>query len=452
MNAMYGGGALMSTEVPDLAFTDPLTGLGNMRRFFDKVDRLIADRYDDPAPFTIGILDLDGFKPINDLFGHAAGDEILIQAAMRLRAVMDGQSAVTRVGADEFAFLLPMVFSEEAASEKSRMLIEILSAPYDVGERTARLSASVGCSLFYSGDETTGVLVQKAETALYHAKRSGRGRVVVYTREMEEAAKRVTRIEQALRRAVSAGEVEPHFQPIVDLKERRIVGFETLARWTDADLGQVPPSVFIPIAEERGIIGPLSQLVLRKAAEAARSWPRELFVSFNLSPSQLVDQNTGLHILAILDRTGFDPRRLEIEITETGLMTDPVSAEKIVTDLRRVGIRVSLDDFGTGQSSLGRLREFNFDKLKIDRAFVSSILDDRPSEHIIRAILAMCEGLGMDVVAEGIEEEAQAEKLVQFGCAGGQGYLFGRPANADATLGYLRDALRRQPSFAAARK
>lgn len=426
----------------DLAFTDALTGLGNHRRFFDKVDRLISDRADDPAPFAIGILDLDGFKPINDLFGHKAGDEILAQVAMRLRASMDSYSTVCRIGADEFAFLYPMVFSEEAAAERARMLIEILSAPYDVGERTARLSASTGCSLFYSGDETTEILVNKAETALYHAKRSGRGKVVVYTREMEEAAKRVTRIEQALRRAVSGGEVEPHFQPIVDLYTRRTIGFETLARWTDRDLGPVSPVVFIPIAEERGIIGPLSQLVLRKATEAARNWPKDLFLSFNLSPSQLVDQNTGLHILSILDRTGFDPRRLEIEITETGLMNDPASAEKIVDDLRRVGIRVALDDFGTGQSSLGRLREFHFDKLKIDRAFVSSILEDRPSEHIIRAILAMCQGLGMDVVAEGIEEEAQASRLVEFGCGGGQGFLFGKPVDADATLGYLRDHFR----------
>ena len=443
MKVMFGASQTGREQAADQAFTDPLTGLGNMRRFYDKVDRLIAERADDPAPFTVGIIDLDGFKPINDLFGHKACDEILIQVAMRLRAAMEGQSAVTRVGADEFAFLLPLVFSEEAATEKAKMLIEILSAPYDLGERMARLSASVGCSLFYSGDETTEILVHKAETALYQAKRTGRGRVVVFTREMEEAAKRVTRIEQALRRAVAAGEVEPHFQPIVDLHDRRVIGFETLARWTDQDLGSVPPSIFIPIAEERGIIGPLSQLVLRKAAEAARNWPCDLFLSFNLSPSQLVDQNTGLHILAILDRTGFDPRRLEIEITETGLMSDPVSAEKIVSDLRRVGIRVSLDDFGTGQSSLGRLRDFRFDKLKIDRAFVSSILDDRPSEHIIRAILAMCDGLGMDVVAEGIEEEAQAERLIQFGCGGGQGYLFGRPANAAATLGYLRDTLRR---------
>lgn len=431
-----------SANPSELAMTDSLTGLGNRARFHDKMQRLIAERQDDPAPFAIGIIDLDGFKPINDLFGRSAGDDILLQVSMRLRSAMDEQSIMTRIGGDEFAFLFPMTFREETVKDQAKMLIEVLSAPYDVGERTARLSASVGCALYYFNDETPQQLVSKAETALYHAKRNGRGRVVVYSQEMEEAAKRVARIEQALRRAVSAGEVEPHFQPIVDLKSRTTIGFECLARWTDRDLGFVSPAVFIPIAEERGIVGPLSQLLLRKATEAARDWPEHLFLSFNLSPSQLVDQNTGLHILSILEKTGFDPKRLEIEITETGVMSDPASAEKIVDDLRRVGIRVSLDDFGTGQSSLGRLRDFHFDKLKIDRAFVSSILEDRPSEHIIRAILAMCEGLGMDVVAEGIEEEEQADKLVQFGCQGGQGYFFGKPVDANATLGYLRDAYR----------
>ncbi len=422
----------------DTAFTDPLTGLGNARRFIDQVERLLAERADDPAPFTVGILDLDGFKPINDLFGRAAGDDILVQAAQRLRAFMDAPSKVARIGADEFAFLLPMVFSEAAAAEKVATLIEILSAPYDVGERTARLSASAGCSLFFSGDETTDILLNKAETALYQAKRGGRGRVTVYTEEMEEAARRITTVEQALRRAVSAGEVEPFFQPIVDLRTRSIRGFEALARWTDPDLGPVSPAIFIPIAEERGIIGPLAQLVLRKSAEAARNWPKELFLSFNLSPSQLVDQNTGLHVLAILDRAGFDPRRLEVEITETSLMGDPRSAKKIVEDLQRCGIRVSLDDFGTGQSSLGRLREFRFDKLKIDRAFVSCLLEDKPSEHIIRAILSMCEGLGMESVAEGIEDAGQAERLTALGCSGGQGWLFGKPLDAGKTLGVLR--------------
>ncbi|WEX12034.1 EAL domain-containing protein [Chelativorans sp. AA-79] len=422
----------------EFVLTDPLTGLGNERRFFNKITRLIADRADDPAPFAVSVLDLDGFKPINDLFGYPAGNEILQQAAMRLRAAIDAQSTVARIGPDEFAILHPMVFSEGAAEEQARMLIEILSAPYDVGDRTARLSASAGCSLFYSEEDTAELLLSKAETALYHAKRAGRGLVIVYTCEIEQAAKRTTRIEQALRRSVAAGEVEPHFQPIVDLATRRIVGFETLARWTDRDLGPVSPVVFVPIAEKSGFIGQLSQVLLSKATQAARDWPQHLFLSFNLSPSQLVDHNTSLQILSILRQTGFDPRRLEIEITETGLMSDPASAGEIIDDLRRMGIRVSLDDFGTGQSSLGRLRDFRFDKLKIDRAFVASLLEDRPSEHIIRAILAMCEGLGMDVVAEGIEEEAQAERLAAFGCKDGQGFLFGKPGDAEATLGYLR--------------
>lgn len=422
----------------DFIFTDPLTGLGNRRRFFEKVDRLISDRAEDPAPFAIGIIDLDGFKPINDYLGRAAADRILQQVAMRLRVAMDEHSTVARIGADEFGFLCPLVFSEDGAAEQARMLIEVLSAPYDVGHRTVRLSASSGCSLFFSEADTTELLLSKAETALYEARRTGRGMVVVYTSEMEEAAKRLTRIEQALRRAVAAGEVEPHFQPIVDLSTRRVVGFETLARWTDPDLGDVSPVVFIPIAEERGIIHQLSQLVLRKATEAARDWPDHLFLSFNLSPSQLVDQDTGAQILSILEQTEFSPQRLEIEITETGLMKDSASAGRIIEDLRFVGIRVSLDDFGTGQSSLGRLRDFRFDKLKIDRAFVSSVLEDRPSEHIIRAILAMCEGLGMEAVAEGIEQEAQVHRLVEFGCQGGQGYLFGRPKDAEKTLGFLR--------------
>jgi EAL domain-containing protein (putative c-di-GMP-specific phosphodiesterase class I) len=292
-------------------------------------------------------------------------------------------------------------------------------------------------------------LLSKAETALYHAKRSGRGQVMVYTREMEEAARRLTHIEQELRRAVSTGEVEPHFQPIVDLPTRRIIGFETLARWTDPDLGHVSPAIFIPIAEERGIIGPLSQLVLRKAAEAARAWPDDLFLSFNLSPSQLVDQNTGHHILAMLERTGLNPHRLEVEITETGLMSDSASVAKIIDELRRHGIRIALDDFGTGQSSLSRLREFPFDKLKIDRAFVSSMLKDRPSQHIIRAILSMCDGLGIHVVAEGIEEEEQAECLLELGCQAGQGFLFGKPVDASSTLALLRGLMRNIPQSAA---
>jgi diguanylate cyclase (GGDEF)-like protein len=424
------------------ASTDAKTGLANRSRLVGKIEKLMEERADDPAPFAVARLGLDGFKPINDLYGNEAGDRILQQVGMRLRAAIDGMGFAGRFSGDEFIVLYPMVFRREDAQAHGEMLIEILSAPYDLGERTARLSASVGLVVYEEAEDTIADLLRKADSSLFSARRRGSGRTVVHSREMEEAARKLTRIEQALRRAVSAEEVEPFFQPIVDLKTGDTVGFECLARWTDADLGFVSPMVFIPIAEECGIIEPLTQLLLRKATIAARAWPSHMFLSFNLSPVQLEDVNTGKKILAIIKKTGFDPHRLEIEITETGVMTNPAIAESIVTDLRDAGIRVSLDDFGTGQSSLGRLREFKFDKLKIDRAFVSSILEDRPSEHIVKAILAMCDGLGISTIAEGIEEKGQADKLIEYGCTGGQGYLYGKPVDADATLGYLNDAYR----------
>ena len=421
---------------------DVLTGLPNRSRFVERVRKLLADRAEDPAPFALVRIGMDGFKPINDLYGREAGDSILNQAGLRLRAATESRGVAARWAGDQFAVLFPMVFRKEDAQAHGAMLTEILSAPYDLGERTVRLSASSGIGMFEDADETAEDLVRKADSALYQARRRGSGRTIVFSRELEEAARKHTRIEQALRRAVSAGEVEPFFQPIVDLKSGETVGFECLARWNDPDLGFVSPVVFIPIAEETGIIEPLTQLLLKKATLAARGWPDHLFLSFNLSPVQLEDANTGKRVLDILKAAHFDPGRLEIEITETGVMTDPATAEAIVTDLREAGVRVSLDDFGTGQSSLGRLREFKFDKLKIDRAFISSLLEDRPSEHIVKAILAMCEGLGIATIAEGIEEKGQAERLIEYGCAGGQGYYYGRPIDADATLGYLNDKFR----------
>jgi EAL domain-containing protein (putative c-di-GMP-specific phosphodiesterase class I) len=238
--------------------------------------------------------------------------------------------------------------------------------------------------------------------------------------------KRATQLEQALRNAIIADEVEVHFQPIVDLMNDTVVGFEALARWIDRDLGFVSPSVFVPLAEERGFIDALSETLLRKAAEAALSWPKELFLSFNLSSAQLMDPSTAFNILAIINRTGLDLRRLELEITETAMMTDPDTAHKIVTELRAAGVRIALDDFGTGQSSLGRLRDFAFDKVKIDRAFVSRITTD-----------AMCRGLELEVVAEGIEDFSEALRLKALGCGMGQGYFYGRPVDAEATLDYI---------------
>ncbi|NTA36187.1 putative bifunctional diguanylate cyclase/phosphodiesterase [Agrobacterium salinitolerans] len=429
-------------ELQAMAYSDPLTGLGNRYRLRDKIRMLASERSSDPAPFTVGIANIDGFKPINDLFGVQAGDEILCQVAHRLKACIPDGAIVTRHDGDEFAFVLPLVFERIGAERIGNMIKDVLSAPYDLGDRNVRLSSSFGFAIYpFAGDEFEDLL-KSAETALYRSKRRGRGQITVYSREIAQEMKRATQLEQALRNAIITDAIDVHFQPIVRLEEAKVIGFEALARWNDPDLGFVSPAVFVPLAEERGFIDALSEALLRKAAEAALFWPRELFLSFNLSSAQLMDPSTADNILSILSRVGLDPHRLELEITETAVMTSADTAQRIISELQSAGVRISLDDFGTGQSSLGRLRDFTFDKVKIDRAFVSRISSDRPSEHIIKAIVAMCEGLDLEVVAEGIEERAEEEKLLALGCAMGQGYFYGRPADAAATHRYLHENYR----------
>ncbi|MDM9626557.1 EAL domain-containing protein [Rhizobium sp. S152] len=427
------------SELQTMAYTDPLTGLGNRYRMRDRIAQISAERASDPAPFAIGIANLDSFKPINDLFGSFAGDEILCQVAHRLKACIPDGALVTRHGGDEFAFVLPLIFERAGAEKFGQMIREVLSAPYDLGDRNVRLSASFGFSIHPFAGEEYEELLKSAETALYRSKRRGRGQITVYSREIAQEMKRTTQLEQALRNAIISDAIDVHFQPIVSLANSQVVGFEALARWNDPDLGFVSPGVFVPLAEERGFIDALSEALLRKAAEAALSWPRELFLSFNLSSAQLMDPGTSSSVLSILGRVGFDPHRLELEITETAVMGSADTANRIIADLRQAGVRISLDDFGTGQSSLGRLRDFMFDKIKIDRAFVSRINSDRASEHIIKAILTMCEGLDLEVVAEGIEDYSEAVKLRALGCGMGQGYHFGRPADSIATLRYLHE-------------
>lgn len=340
-------------------FVDPLTELGNARHLKETVCTLAAERASDPAPFTIGLANLDGFKPINDLFGPEAGDQILRQVAHRLKACVPEGATVTRTADDEFAIVLPLVFERRSAEKRGQMLKEVLSSPFALGDRNVRLSASFGFAVYPFAGDTFDDLLKSADTALYRSKRRGRGQITVYSQEIAQEMKHATQLEQALRNAIIAGGIDVHFQPIVDLRSDRPVGFEALARWCDADLGYVSPAVFVPFAEERGFIDALSEMLLRKAARAALSWPEDLFLSFNLSSVQLMDPATSARLLAIIAQVGLDPRRLELEITETAAMADAGTAQRIVTELRAAGVRVSLDDFGTGQSSLGRLRDFS---------------------------------------------------------------------------------------------
>ncbi|RVP50933.1 putative bifunctional diguanylate cyclase/phosphodiesterase [Sinorhizobium medicae] len=424
------------------SFVDPLTGLGNAVHLEQTVFTLAAERANDPAPFTIALANLDGFKPINDLFGPEAGDQILRQVAHRLKVCVPEGATVTRTKDDEFAIVLPLVFERRSAEKRGQMLKEALSSPFALGDRNVRLSASFGFAVYPFAGDTFDDLVKSADTALYRSKRRGRGQITVYSQEIAQEMKHATQLEQALRNAIIAGGIDVHFQPIVDLRSDRPLGFEALARWCDADLGYVSPAVFVPFAEERGFIDRLAETLLRKAARAALSWPEELFLSFNLSSVQLMDPTTSARLLAIIAQVGLDPRRLELEITETAAMADAEIAQRIITEFRAAGVRVSLDDFGTGQSSLGRLRDFSLDKVKIDRAFVSGISSDRASEHIVKAIVSMCEGLELAVVAEGIEHASGALKLKSLGCGMGQGYFFGKPADADATMRYLSEFYR----------
>jgi diguanylate cyclase (GGDEF)-like protein len=424
----------------ELSYSDSLTGMANRRRFMAKLNNLYKHRQTSKGPFAVGLIDLDGFKQINGIYGHAAGDDVVRQVALRLEGFAGSHGFMARFSGGQFALLSPDVSSEEEAAELGSLLSEVVNAPYDVDGRKVRISSSFGFALFPDFAETPERLIECADTALGRAGKDGVREICVYSAALDDSLKHEARIEQALRKAIVERAIRPHFQPIVDLKTERVIGFESLARWHDEELGQVSPAVFIPIAEERGLIGEITELLLHEATTEAADWPSEIFLSFNLSTEQLADPLTSLKILAVLAKTGFDPKRLEIEITETAVMSDPEMAAEIINALRQSGIRIALDDFGTGHSSLGYLRRLTLDKVKIDRCFVMDVDQEKESAHIVRAILEMCAGLKLKVVAEGIEEPAQLSSLKTFGCDAGQGYIFGKAMSASQTQSYLSDA------------
>lgn len=437
-----------SQGLVSLSLTDKLTGLGNRMRMQAKFNTLEADYRESPESrrkgFAIGLVDINGMKPINDLFGISGGDDVIRQCSQRLRSALEGKGFVYRYEGDVFAFVLPGMVSHKEVEETGKLLQEVIQAPFDIAGCQVRLSGSFGFGIYPEAGRSFEAVQNNLGSALYHSKRNGRGRVTLYCEELERTIRENTLLEQSLRRAIENNEISPHFQPIISLKDGSLLGFEALARWIDAELGFVSPAKFIPLAEERGIISRLTDTLLEQAARTAADWPDDLFLSFNLSSVQLIDSNAAQQILTIIEKAGLPPQRLEIEVTETAMMADPVIAAQIIEDLHQAGVRVSMDDFGTGQSSLGRLRELKLDKVKIDRSFIMAIGDDRPAQHIVRAILEMCAGLDLAVVAEGIEEIGQAENLKRFGCDAGQGYLFGKPQDAHTTMNYIRE-FRRVP-------
>ena len=404
-----------------LAFNDPLTRIGNRRRMEDALAAVPAGE-----ARAVLLLDLDDFKPINDVFGHAMGDKVLAEAAQRLLRVCGDTCLVCRFGGDEFAVLTEAGTDSASASILARAIALAFEAPFLVDQHDFRVLTSIGVSLFTAGEKSGADALREADVALYRAKEDRQSDYQLFEQGMEDEVRRRSTLERKLRKAIQSGAVQPHFQPLVDLKSSEVIGFEALARWNDPQIGPVSPAEFVALAEETGLITELSEHLMRAACREAAKWPKHLRLSFNLSPKQLKDKLIGLRILAILNETGLPPQRLEIEVTESSLVEDKERAQHLLASLRQAGVRIAIDDFGTGYSSLYHLKEFRSDNLKIDRSFVMSMERGNENEVIVDTILQLAKGLGLVATAEGIETEAHLAKLVASGCQQGQGYLFGK--------------------------
>ncbi|UPG87518.1 EAL domain-containing protein [Luteibacter aegosomatis] len=412
-----------------LACHDALTGLANRTTLFSKLDAAVARAASGGGNSVLFYLDLDGFKKVNDTYGHHAGDELLVAFGTRLRGAVRSGDTVARIGGDEFAMLVEDDGTLDVDELAHRML-ELAARPFEVLSSTASVGASLGVVHLGADAVAAGEMIRKAGSALHEAKKRPH-RHVVYTDQLDEALKRRHEIERALNAALSTGEgLGCHYQPMVRASDGKVVGMEALARWWHPRLGVVPPAQFIPLAEETGLIVRLGDWMLRTACARLARVPG-LFVAVNVSAVQLRDERFGARVLDVLEQTGLPPDRLELEITETAIVNADGAASQALRGLRAKGVRISLDDFGTGYSSLALLKDLEVDKVKIDRSFVqqATLADD--SAAIVRAVSNLGAALGLCVVAEGVEDEAQHRFVREAGCDELQGYLFSRPVPED---------------------
>ena len=425
---------LAERRIAHIAHHDSLTDLPNRTFFHDTLARCLAR----PEPdLALLLIDLDGFKAVNDTYGHASGDELLVAIARRLQSGLRDVDVVARLGGDEFAVLVPGMSREQLAPLASR-LIGVLSEPCRIEPAPVVVGASIGIAIASPTLSSAKDLQRCADLALYRAKLEGRGTWRFFEPEMDQEVRERLSLHADLRAAIKAGALELHFQPIVDLQTSRIISCEALVRWQHPTRGRVMPGAFIGVAEETGLIGPLGRWVLERACTEAMRWPDRVCVTVNVSPLQFRDPQLVDTIDDILALTGLLPHRLELEITETVLLDASAATLDCLRAIRRRGVRIALDDFGTGYSSLSYLRQFAFDTLKIDRSFVSDLRGDG-SPAIVDAVIGIARSLEVVTVAEGVETEAQLARLRDHGCSHVQGYLFSRPVSGDALLSRFGD-------------
>ena len=429
----------LEARLAHLAFHDPLTGLPSRTRFLDLLGAAIAEGAGvRGAAAAVLFLDLDGFKVVNDSLGHLAGDALLVAVAQRLATPLPPGAVLARFGGDEFAVLLGAGTDLDEATAVAQRLIDALRSPFVVEDRERFVSASIGVVHRPPRRANPHDLLRDADTALYEAKRAGRGRYAVFVPQMRLGVQMRLGRETALRRAIERDEMVLDYQPVVDLSSGQMVGAEALLRWQHPEEGLLEPAGFVHLAEETGLIVPIGRWVLREACRRARSWQEKqsaqppLFVGVNVSPVQLLEGAFTEEVAAILGEAGLTPERLELEITESALTPDGPDIRRSLQALRKLGVRLAIDDFGAGYSSLGRLRTFAVDTLKLDRSFVASLGDDAKASTIVGAIRMLADGLEHTVTAEGVETAQQAASLRALRCDRAQGFHFARPMDGDA--------------------
>lgn len=434
------------TQLEYLAHYDPLTGLPNRLLLLSRLNHALERTRRDKTRGAVLFLDLDRFKNVNESLGHGMGDELLQIASQRMRACLCETDTLARLGGDEFVVVLEDLPDPENAASVAQKLIDRLDAPFVLsGEQEVYIGASLGISIFPDDADDADRLIQYADAALYQAKGSGRGIYHFYTESLTTSANERLALETRLRHALEQDEFVLHYQPLVALTDGRIFGVEALVRWQIPGVGLLSPSRFIPLAEETGLIVPLGEWVLRTACARMKTWldaglPLEM-LAVNLSPRQFQQGDLHERIRAILAETGLMSRHLELEITETALIEDGPENETKLAVLKDLGVRIAIDDFGTGYSSLAYLKRFPIDKLKIDQSFVRDIPLDSSNMEIVAAIIAMAKTLKLEVLAEGVETDAQLAFLKHQGCDVAQGYLFSRPVAADAMQTILATAM-----------
>jgi diguanylate cyclase (GGDEF)-like protein len=437
-------------RVAYLAQFDALTGLPNRTLLTDRFTQMILHAKRHAAPLAVLFIDLDGFKTVNDTLGHAGGDALLKEVAVRLQATVRSGDTVARISGDEFAIVLGDLARLDDAALVAQKVIAGLAAAVNIGGKEVFVTASVGIAAFPNDGDNAEILIGAADAAMYRAKQSGRNAFQFFTAEINQRSRARAQMGSDLWRALEREELELYYQPKIDLATRRITGAEALLRWKHPERGMVPPAEFIPVMEEIGLIVPVGDWVLRRACEDLKAWQaagRAVGpMAINLSARQFRRADLDTHIKALVASVGIDPALIELEITESQLMVDPDHAIRVMRALCEAGMHIAIDDFGTGYSSLAYLNRFPVSALKIDRSFVKDMAHEAGAATIVRTIIEMARSLGCTVVAEGVETEEQAAFLRRLRCEQAQGFLFARPVPAADFVKLLRKrAARRSP-------